>query len=145
MLRRKKMSDKLEVGSRVVKLTADLQSYNPDGDNLKRGVIRAVSHKYGKVLVKWDSTWCKPNPEEVDLIHLVSEDEADKRMSILEKDYKVWSAAAREKCEAAAALIEEAAAITKAHGQALGAMDDINHVIKSTMGEAGWRTSSWGC
>src|SRR5271170_5792729 len=110
------MSDELQVGSRVVKLTADLQRYNPDEDDLWRGVIEAISKKHGKVLVKWDSTWQKPNIEEVELISLISEDEADKRMSILEKDYAVWAGAAREKCEAAATLIDEASAITEAHG-----------------------------
>lgn len=139
------MSDKLELGARVVKLNHALQKYNPDEDDLERGVIEAVSQKHGKVLVKWDSTWRKPNIEEVDILSLISEDEAEKKMSILEKDYEVWAGAAREKCEAAAALIAEAAEITKAHGQVLGEMYDVNHVIKSAMGGAGWRTSSWNC
>jgi hypothetical protein len=139
------MSDTLELGARVVKLTAELQRYNPDEDELWRGTIEAISRKHGKVFVKWDSSWRKPNPEEVELLCLISEDEADKKMSILEKDYAVWAGAAREKCEAAAELIAEANEITKAHGQALGEMYDINHVIKSAMGGAGWRTSSWNC
>ena len=140
------MSDKLELGARVVKLTHDLQRYNPqEGDNLQRGVIKDVSKKHGKVLVKWDDNWRKPNPEEMDLLSLISEDEADKKMSILEKDYEVWAGAAKEKCKAAAELIAEANAITKAHGEVLGNNSDISDVIKSAMGQAGWRTSSWNC
>jgi hypothetical protein len=139
------MSDKLEVGSRVVKLTSALQRFNPDEDDLWRGVIEAVSQKHGKVLVKWDDKWHRPNIEEVDLLTLISEDEANQRRSVLEKDYAVWSAVARERCEAAAALIDEAAAITEAHGQVLGEMYDVNRCIKTAMGDAGWRTSSWNC
>lgn len=139
------MSDKLEVGSRVVKLNHALQKYNPEEDDLWRGVIEAVSQKHGKVLVKWDMTWRKPNLEEMYLDSLISEDEADKRMSILEKDYNVWASQAKAKCQAAAELIAEAAEIAKAHGQELGHMSDINYIIKSTMGNSGWRTSSWNC
>lgn len=139
------MSDKLEVGSRVVKLNHALQKYNPEEDDLWRGVIEAVSQKHGKVLVKWDMTWQKPNIEEVDLLSLISEDEANQKMSILEKDYAAWAGAAREKCKEAAALIDEAAAITEAHGQELGQMYDVNSSIKRAMGSAGWRTSSWNC
>lgn len=139
------MSDKLEVGSLVVKLAAALQRYNPEEDDLWRGAIEAISKKHGKVLVKWDSKWQKPNIEEVDLLSLISEDEANIKMSVLEKDYAVWAGAAREKCEAAAELINEAAAITEAHSQELGHMYDVNSSIKSAMGSAGWRTSSWNC
>lgn len=139
------MSEKLELGSRVCKLDQSLQKYNPEEDTLLRGTIEGTSRREGKVFVKWDSNWRKPNPEEVDLASLISEEDAEKRTSALEVEYNKWSMEVRDKCQQAAQLIREAGKIADLHGFSLGETYDLNHGIQGAMGEAGWNTSSWGC
>jgi len=137
--------NKFELGDRVVKLDRALQKHNAEDDNTRRGVVDAISRKEGKVLVQWDSHWVNPKPEEMDVSLLVSEKEAEAKLSQLETEYNAWATAVKEKVQAAAALIEEAGDIAEAHGYSLGETYDLNTGIQSAMGHAGWNTSSWGC
>jgi hypothetical protein len=139
------MSDKLEIGARVCKLNSALEKYDPEEDDLQRGIIEGSSRNEGKAFVKWDSSWRRPNPEEVYFSDLVSEQEAEAKVSVLEKEYNEWADQVKEKCQAAAALIREAGQLADQHGFVLGESYDLSDGIKGAMGSAGWNTSSWNC
>jgi hypothetical protein len=134
-----------EVGTRVVLVEAsNLDTYNVDEDDTTRGVVKSIDEA-GKLLVKWDDSWRKPNPEKVLADALITEAEADQILSKLEEEYEVWAAPIRAKIEESAKLLKEAGKLADKQNQDLAELHDLVGPLISAMRSVGWRTSSLSC
>jgi hypothetical protein len=136
---------KFNVSDRVMLNNKVLKIYNIDEDNSVRGVVKAVSSEHGKVFVQWDSSWRKPNPEEVLETALLTEKEGEKILSKLEEEFNLWSKEVKEKVEVAAGLLAEAGKLAKSHGHELYGLYDIHRPLIRAMDDCGWNTSSFNC
>jgi len=132
-----------QAGDRVVLNDRSLQQHNEYEDNSVRGVVQEV--KGDKLLVKWDYSWHRPNPQEVSVEEVVSEDEANKILSKLEEEYEAWAAPIREKIAAAAELLIEAGDLAGKKKLDLAGMRQLANPLLSAMDNLGWRTSSFSC
>ena len=94
---------KFKVGQRVVLRNSALEEYNDDGSYTQEGIVQEI-HKSGKCLVKWD----KGNTAGVEPDDLVSEEEAEKILDTLEKEYDAWANPIKNKMKQAAKLLQEA-------------------------------------
>lgn len=135
-----------KVGDRVLLLErSDLETYNEyEDDDTCRGEVLSVSEE-GKLKCKWDQVWGQPNPSEHTAEELISEKEADKILSNLEKEYEAWAGPIRKKMEEAAKLLEQAGKMADKQGRELAEMHDIVSPLISAMDDLGWRTSSLSC
>ena len=136
-----------EVGQRVVdKKHSDLKHYNEYEDDVTRGVVVSLCEdEPHKIRVKWDESYKKPNPENILIEQLIREEEADKILSVLEAEFKVWADPVAEKLKEAGKLIKEADALATKNGRELTEMYDVLGELTSAMEEIGWRTSSLSC
>lgn len=134
-----------EVGQRVVLVQdSNLETYNVEEDDTTRGVVKSITDP-GKVIVKWDSSWRKPNLEEVATEELITEAEAETILSKLEAEYEVWAAPIRVKIEESAKLLREAGQLASNQNQDLAELRDLVSPLISAMRSVGWRTSSLSC
>lgn len=134
-----------KLGDRVVKMTDALDHYNPNADLTLRGVIQGSSIDNGKVFVKWDGRWNTPPIEEVDLSSLVSEEEANQKISILEQEYDKVFQQVRAKVDSAAELLLEANKLATPTGTNLFEMYEAHRALIRAMDDCGWNTSSFNC
>ena len=113
---------KFKVGQRVVLRNSALEEYNDDGSYTQEGIVQEI-HKSGKCLVKWDKGWDKGwekgNTAGVEPDDLVSEEEAEKILDTLEKEYDAWAnpiknkmKQIKNKMKQAAKLLQEADELT---------------------------------
>lgn len=140
------MSDtKFEVGQRVVLVSgSNLETHNEYEDDCTRGVVKSIDEN-GKVLVRWDGSYRKPNPGKHNADELITEVAADEILSKLEAEFEAWAGPIREKLEQAGALLKEAGELADKHGRDLTEMWDLTSPLTSAMDEVGWRTSSLTC
>lgn len=141
----KKKKKKLEVGSRVVWLNhSNLETYNEYEDDTTRGTVESIN-EHGDLFVKWDDSWWNAEPKAIQPEDVISEEEADKILSKLEKEYEVWAAPIRKKMESAAKLLREAGELADKQDKNLSEMHEIVGPLISAMDQIGWRTSSLSC
>lgn len=139
------MKKTFEVGTRVVWLErSDLKTHNEYEDDVTRGEVKSIGED-GKYSVKWDDSWVTPNLGKHDASELINEDEADKILSKLEKEFEEWAGPIREKMEAAATLLEEAAKMASKKKRDLTEMHELTAPLINAMDDIGWRTSSLSC
>jgi hypothetical protein len=136
------MSKTFEVGTRVAK---DVERWNPNEDDSERGEVVGVDPKTQHLLVEVE-TWGgkteirKWNPETTLL-----ESELEAKLSQLEKDYDVVASQVSEKIAAAAALLNEAAAIADKSGVEIQSMYEEVRPLYRALDNAGWSSSSMRC
>jgi len=130
-----------QVGRRVVLLDKSLKIYNEDGNYYCEGVVQEVLRS-GKYLVKWDSDCREPNPERVKPEDLVSEEEARKILSTLEKEYEIWATPIKNKIKQAASLLQEAGRLANKQDTSIMNMHDAVSSLLRAMEDCGWSTSS---
>lgn len=139
------MNNTFKVGDRVVLPEySNLESYNEYEDDCTRGEVTGVNSN-GKITVKWDSSWQKPNPSSHDADELMTEVEADDILSKLEAEYEAWAAPIREKMEQAALLLKEAGGLAQGQNKHITELHDIIEPLMSAMRGVGWSTSSLSC
>lgn len=137
-----------KVNDRVVR---QWSRYNSDHDNINRGTVIADSRKdplsgKDRIYVKWDSTWYKPNPEEVLVSSLMLESEADKQLSVLDKEFERMEVEVSDKMRQAASLIREAGELAGKVGvDSLQEMYDAIRPLYQAMDSTGWNSSSFSC
>lgn len=134
-----------EVGERVVLVAgSNLKTWNEYEDDTTRGVVKSIVQE-GKLLVKWDGTWRKPNPSRHDASELITEVEANQIRSVLETEYEAWASPIREKMKLAAKYLTEAGELAAKQDKDLAEMHEITGPLISAMDGIGWRTSSLSC
>ena len=135
-----------KVGDRVLLLErSDLETHNEyEDDDTCRGEVLSISEE-GKFKCKWDQVWGQPNPSDHTAEELISEKEADKILSKLEKEYEAWASPIRKKMEEAAKLLEQAGKMADKQGRELAEMHEVVGPLISAMDNLGWRTSSLSC
>lgn len=137
-----------KVGDRVV---VQWDKYNHNDPDLSRGKIVTESVRdpltgKDKIYVKWDSKWRSPDPSEVFVESLLSESEANEKISVLEHEFKIIESEIESKMGDAAFLIREASKLAKKAGiESLQDMYEATRKLYSAMDSAGWNTSSFGC
>ena len=144
------MDKKLKTGDRVILLNNAFENYDPESSYEQRGVIVAMSKNDDEAYddeadVKWDGKWRNPSSELVKLSNLIAEEEGNKQLNALEKEYRTWAKEVEAKCKEAGKLIKEAHKIANKHGKTLSDMYIVNGAIEGAMAASGWNTSSWGC
>lgn len=140
------MSQELKVGDKVIRGWKKFDRY---ADNIDKGEVIAAPTKDAltgnpKVYVKWDSKWCKPNPEEVEVSSLMSQQESDQQYSKLEKEFKELEVIIETKLAEAGKLIREASSCADSFGVELNSLDAIRPLYQA-MDACGWNTSSFSC
>lgn len=140
------MNQELKVGDRVVKNWKKFDRY---GDNINGGEVLAPPTKDAltgnpKVYVKWDGKWYKPNPEEVEVSKLMTQEESDAQYSKLEKEFEELESEIEIKLAEAGRLILEANAIADRGGVQLSELEAIGPLYQA-MDACGWSTSSLSC
>lgn len=140
------MKKTFEVGARVVWVDrSNLDTHNEyEDDDCTRGVVKSID-KDGKLTCKWDGSWTTPNPSKHDASELMAEEEANKILSKLEKEYEAWAGPIRKKIEAAAKLLSEAGELAAEQERDLSEMHEVVGPLISAMDDIGWRTSSLSC
>jgi hypothetical protein len=76
---------------------------------------------------------------------LITEVEADKILSKLEREYEVWAGPIRKKDGKAAKLLQEVGELADEQNRELIEMHDVVGPLIHAMDELGWRTSSLSC
>ena len=135
---------KFKVGQRVVLRNSALEEYNDDGSYTQEGIVQEI-HKSGKCLVKWDKGWEKGNTAGVEPDDLVSEEEAEKILDTLEKEYDAWANPIKNKMKQAAKLLQEADELAAKQDKNLTDMHNIVIPLLEAMENLGWSTSSLSC
>lgn len=136
---------KFKAGDRVVwEERSSLEEWNEYEDDTTRGVVESVDSE-GKLTVKWDNSWIKPNPSQHDADELITEAAADKILSKLEKEFEAWAGPIRKKIEQAAKCLAEAGELATAQDRDLSEMSELVGPLINAMDTIGWRTSSLSC
>jgi len=145
------MSNKFVVGDRVGIWNEDTQldsNQNPKWTEYDSGpefgtVKEVLSEK--EVRIEWDDVYLNEYEEETVRVasELMSEEEAKKTWTGLEDKFKECKAAVAEKLKVAADAIAEAQKIAESYHYDLIDLD--SDVLESSLGHAGWSTSSWHC
>jgi hypothetical protein len=136
---------KFEVGQRVVWVSrSSLKEWNEYEDDTTRGAVKSIDED-GKLSVKWDDSWVTPNPGKHDASELISEVEANKILSKLEKEFEAWAGPIREKMEETAKCLKEAGKLAAKQKKDLAEMHELTSPLISAMDDIGWRTSSLSC
>lgn len=138
---------KFEIGQRVVNVEcSNLKTHNEYEEDVARGVVVALyADEQDNVRVKWDSKWMKPNPEKISSEKLIAEEDANKILSKLDKEYEAWASPIREKLKEAGELLREADRLAQKQGRNLVEMYVLTGELTNAMDEVGWRTSSLSC
>lgn len=139
------MKKKFEVGSRVVLVeSSNLETHNEYEDDTTRGTIQSIDID-GQFTIKWDDSWITPNPGKHKAEELITEVEADKILSKLEKEYEAWANPIRKKMEKAGQLLREAGELADKQNRNLSEMHEIVGPLIAAMDDVGWSTSSLFC
>lgn len=128
----------------VLPKTSNLKTYNEYEDDCTRGKVVQITQE-GKFVVKWDSSWHKPNPSSHLANELMLESEADEILSKLEAEYESYATPIREKMKQAAQLLKEAGEIANKGDRDLTTWLDVTSPLIRAMDNLGWRTSSLEC
>ncbi len=142
------MDNKFKQGTRVIRyfekfnINEDVRDY---GSTITDPQSDALSGKE-KVYVKWDSSWYRPNPQEVLTENLMLEDEGNKKYALLEEEFTKYEIQINQKMQEAAALICEANVLAEQAGAgSLQELWESTRPLKSAMDSSGWNTSSFNC
>jgi hypothetical protein len=134
-----------EVGQRVVLVAgSNLEEWNEYEDDTTRGAVQSIEEN-GSFIVKWDAAWRKPNPNRHTTNELITEIEADKILSKLEKEFEAWAGPIRKKMEQAAKYLLEAGELASKQKKDLAELHEIVGPLISAMNDIGWSTSSLSC
>jgi len=96
------------------------------------------------VYVQWDKEWL--GKEKVLIDDLLLEEEASKKLAILDKEFKEVERQVKSKLNEAASLIRESNKLAKKAGlENLASMYDAISPLEKAMDVSGWNTSSWNC
>jgi len=140
------MSNTFGIGDRVVVVhLSSLKKHNEyEDDDCTRGTVKDV--KGDKYLVHLDSTWQKPRTQEFSGAQLITEEEANKKLSELEQEYEAWAGPIRAKVEEAAKLLLEAEELAQKQDRSLAEeFTPLAESLISAMSDIGWSTSSLSC
>lgn len=130
-----------KVGQRVCKR---FDTHNQWEDDRLYGEIAAHNEKHNKFFIKWEPSWQKPNPEEVDPAQLMTEEEAESTFNKLEEEYNVVADQVKAKMKEAANLLNEANEIADRANLNLSEMDAVSPLL-GAMRNCGWSTSGLSC